>query len=178
MSKTVPSSSEISMHDVLPPHWTVCGPGVGTEPRQPQILTRIAAPNLLPPEDRDDADELFGIGEEWERRHRELTLDPVSARDPVLLVCRPPLVERDPRRALLQRNQHVVLGPRGEARRELVERHLAGLGERAPEDLLGRLVVEDELAVGVGDERGRGEIRRELTREDEDQVFLTCSGNA
>ena len=40
-TNTVPSSSEISMHDVFPPQRTVSGPGVATEPRQPQILTRM-----------------------------------------------------------------------------------------------------------------------------------------
>ena len=43
-TSTVPSSSEISTHDVLPPQITVVGPGEGTEPRQPQIFSCIRPP--------------------------------------------------------------------------------------------------------------------------------------
>ena len=42
-TSTVPSSSESSTHDVLPPQTTVVGPGEGTE-RQPQIFSCIRPP--------------------------------------------------------------------------------------------------------------------------------------
>ena len=50
--------------------------------------------------------------------------------------------------------------PRLEARRQFVQRHLAGLGEGPADDLLRCLVVEDELAPVVGDQGRRGEVRR------------------
>ena len=50
--------------------------------------------------------------------------------------------------------------------------HCAGLGKRLPEDLLGRLVVEHEVAVRVGDERRRCELRGKLAREDQSEMLL------
>src|SRR5512132_4012388 len=48
---------------------------------------------LLAPEDRHDPDELVGMGEQRERGHRDLTLDPVHACDQKSLVRRAPFVE-------------------------------------------------------------------------------------
>src|SRR6187549_1575248 len=95
-TRTVPSLSETSTHDVFPPNSTVSGPGVATEPRQPQIVTRTVSSRLAP-EDGDDADELVCMGEQRESGHRDFALGPVSARDPNLLVCRAPLFEGDSR---------------------------------------------------------------------------------
>src|SRR4249919_3656135 len=95
-TRTVPSASETSTQEVLPPYSTVSGPGVATEPRQPQIVTRTASSRLAP-EDRDDADELVCMGKKRESGHGDFALGTVSARDPNLLVCRAPLFEGDPR---------------------------------------------------------------------------------
>src|SRR5437773_1173929 len=59
----------------------------------------------LAPEDRHRADELVSVGEERERRRRDLTGDAVDARDPEPLVCRPPLGERDSGRPPLERQR-------------------------------------------------------------------------
>jgi hypothetical protein len=45
-------------------------------------------------------------------------------------------------------------------------------GERSTENLLGRLVVEVDSAVRVGDEHRCRELRGELAREDQDKVLL------
>src|SRR5262245_5153703 len=176
-TKTAPSSSEISMHDVFPPHLTVCGPGVGTEPRQPQILTRMPSPNLLPPEDPDDPDELVRLGEEREGGDRDLPVDAVPAQNPQLLVRGTPLLKGDPGRPPLVGQRRVVPCPGLEARRELGQRHLADLGERVPDDLLGGLVEEDEHALGICNQRRRGEIRRQLSGQDQDQMLRPGGGH-
>ena len=59
---------DLDVLDVFPPQRIVCGPGVATEPRQPQILTRMTSPIPLPPEDSDDPDELVRFREEREGR--------------------------------------------------------------------------------------------------------------
>src|SRR5215211_652254 len=173
-TSAVPLSKETSTHEVLPPHSSVSGPGVGTEPRQPQIVRRTSRLRLLMPEDRHHPDKLVGVGEERERRDRDVAIAPVEARDPKLLVRGPPLVERDPRRPAAGGQRLLrVAGPRHEAPGPVVERHLAGLGERAPDDVLSGLVVEDELTLVVCDQRGCGEVRRELAREDQDEVLVS-----
>ena len=58
-----------------------------------------------------------------------------------------------------------------EPRRPFLQRHLTDLRERPAEDRLGRLVVEDEPASLVGDQRRRREIRRELAGENEHEVL-------
>src|SRR6266536_2413702 len=120
------SSSETSTQDVFPPYSTVSGPGVGTEPRQPQIVTRISR---LPPEDRDDADELVCMCKEWEGGYFDLALDSVKARDPKPFVCRAALVESDPRRPAFGRSRFQIRCPGRELRDPVVERHLAALRE-------------------------------------------------
>src|ERR1700730_5900363 len=100
----------------------VSGPGVGTEPRQPQIVARTPL-SLLTPEDRDDPDELVRVREEWERCHRDVTLDPVRARYAEVLMRRSPLVEGDARRPSLGRERPRVGRPRLETRRPFVKRH-------------------------------------------------------
>src|SRR6476469_795608 len=176
-TKTVPSSSRISIHDVFPPQRTVSGPGVATEPRQPQILTRMRSPNLLPPEDSDDPDELVRLGKKREGSDRDLAIDAVADRHPQLLVRGSSLLERDARRPALLGQRRMVPRARREARRELVHVHLADLAELLPDDRLGRFVEENERALGVGDQRRRREIRSQLAREDEDQMFRPCRGH-
>ena len=92
------------MHDVFPPQRTVFGPGVATDPRQPQITHAHDVTNLLAPPDCDDPDELVLLGEERERRHPDLALDSVEARHRHILVRGPTLLERDPRRPLILRS--------------------------------------------------------------------------
>jgi hypothetical protein len=41
-TSTAPLSSTTSTHDVFPPYLTVADPGVGSEPRQPQMRNLIA----------------------------------------------------------------------------------------------------------------------------------------
>ena len=48
---------------------------------------------------------------------------------------------------------------------------LAGVGEGAAEELLGGLVVEDEVPRSVGDKGGRGQLRCELPRENTTRFF-------
>src|SRR5712692_7067323 len=132
-----------------------------------------AAPALLSPEDRDDPYELVRVREEWERRHGDLTLDAVHAGDPEALVCCAPLIEGDPCRPALGWERLGVDGPGREARRPFVKRHLAGLGERATDDRLRRLVVEDERALNVGDQRRSCKVRRELAGEDENEMLVS-----
>ena len=109
---------------------------------------------------------------ERERRHLDLSLDTVRARDQVALVRRPALHERDVRRATLGRERLRVRRPGLERLQPLLERELAGLGEPLADDRLGRLVVEDECSFRVRDEARRREIRRELAREDQEELFL------
>src|SRR5262245_12332331 len=169
-TSVVPSSRETSMHEVLPPKPTVCGPGVGSEPRQPHTFTCTPA-RSLPPEDRDHPDTLVLVGEERERRHCDVTVYTVSARDPKLLVRGAPFVQGDPRRTPLGRQGVAVPRPRREGGRPLVHFHLAGIREPAAKYLLGRLVVEHQPTVVVRDRGRRRQIRGELAGEDQDQVF-------
>src|SRR6266511_2266146 len=115
------SSSETSTQDVSPPYSTVSGPGAGTEPRQPQTVTRIQT-SILGPEDRDDADELVCVCEEREGGHGNLAVDPVTARDPKSFVRGAALVEGDPRRSSFSRNGLRIGRSGREARHPLVER--------------------------------------------------------
>src|SRR4029453_16589788 len=105
----------------------------------------------LSPEDDDDADELVRVCEERERRDRDLAVDSVPAGGPEPLVVRAALVERDPPRQILLRQGLSLAGPGREARPQIVDRHVAHLGERAAEDSFRGLVVEDDLAALVGD---------------------------
>src|SRR5688572_29467184 len=179
-TRVAPFSSVTSTHEVLPPHCTVSGPGVGTEPRQPQIFSRTA---LLPPPEVDDPDELVLVREERDRGNADLALLPVGVRDLQTLVRRAPLVESDPGRALLERDR-IVLDER--TRRvlagELVDGHLAGLGECDLQRFLCCLVEEDKPAAVVDDDRRRREVGDELAREDEDEVLLAlrrfCHGRS
>ncbi len=125
----------------------------------------------LPPEDRDDADELVGVCEEREGGHGDFALDPVSARDPKAFVRRAALVEGDPRRSAFRRNRLQIGCSGREACHPLVERHLARLRERQAEDFLRRLVVVGEPSFVVGDQHRRGEVRRELAGQDENEVL-------
>ena len=59
--------------------------------------------------------------------------------------------------------------------RPALGRHFACFRERSTEDLLRRLVVEDEAAFRVSDEHRGGQLRSELAREDEDQILLALA---
>src|SRR5436190_20713369 len=169
-TRTLPSSSATSTHDVLPPYRTVLGPGVGTEPRQPQIVTRTPA-SLLAPEDGDDADELVGVGEERERGQGDLSLDAVDADDAEATVGRPAVLERDLRGSTLVAGGIGLERTRLERRHPAVEQNLARFGERPADDLRHRVVVEDEDTALVCDQHRRGEAGGELSGEDERQVL-------
>src|SRR4051794_31808653 len=166
----ISSPSLTSTQEVLPPYVTVSGPGVAIEPRQPQIFS--PTDKLASPEDRDDADELVGVREEGKRSDLDLALDPVRARDQILPVGRPTLVQRNPRRAKLWGKRLRSERPRLERGEPVVERHLTCLGERPTDNGFGRLVVEDEVPARVCDQRRRRQVRRELTREDQDELLL------
>ena len=86
-----------------------------------------------------------------------------------------PLEERDAPRHLVQRQRRAVELLDLELPRPFLGVHPAGLREGLSEDGFRRLVVEDEVTVGVGDERRCGELRRELSREDEHQVLLASA---
>src|SRR5215212_8664994 len=170
-TSAVSPSSSTSTQDVLPPYVTVSGPGVGNEPRQPQTLS-WRDNSLIAPEDDDDADELVRVREQRERGHLDLALDAVDACREVAKVGRPPLIERDAPRALVGRNRLRIERSRLEAGEPVVERSLLDLGEAAAEHTLRGLVVVDEIPVGVGEERRRRQVRRELARQDQDEMLL------
>jgi hypothetical protein len=86
-----------------------------------------------------------------------------------------PRDECDPERQLLESERLALEIFRREEGRQRLDRHLAALPEAAPEDLFCRLVVEDEVAGSVDDERRRRELRGKLAREDENQVLLSPS---
>src|SRR5690242_11436683 len=127
---SVPSASSTPTHDVFPPKVSVSGPGVASDPRQPQIFARTCA---LLPEDRDHAEELLAALEQRERRHRELVLRAVEAGDAQVAVGRPPLEERDPARHLLEGKRLAVERLDGEGRLPFARRDLARGRERAAE---------------------------------------------
>ena len=58
---------------------------------------------------------------------------------------------------------------------ELLARDLAELGEPAADELLGGVVVEDERALGVHEEHGRREVRRQLPGQDQLEALLPRS---
>src|SRR5262245_48885112 len=97
-TSVISSSSITSTQDVLPPYFVVCGLGVGTEPRHPQIFRRSDTSGLATPEDDDDADELIGVCEQRKGTDLDLALDPVGTRDDVPEVCGTAFLERDPGR--------------------------------------------------------------------------------
>jgi hypothetical protein len=112
------------------------------------------------------------VREQRDRGHPDLAFLAVDARDLEALVRRAALVESDSCGPLLQRHWLGVEGARLVPARELLDRHLTGLGERDLEDLLGGLVEEDEPAAVVDDHRRRREVRGELASEDQDEVLL------
>src|SRR6266536_3067907 len=128
---------------------------------------------LLAPEDRHDPDELVGMGEQRERGHGDLTLDPINACDPKSLVRRAPFVESDPCGPPLEWQR--LGGERSglKPRRPFLQRHLTDLRKSAAKDGLGRLVVVDEPAPIVGDQGVRREVRGEFTSENENEVLLS-----
>ena len=128
---------------------------------------------LLAPEDRHDPDELVGMGEQRERGHGDLALDPVHACDQKSLVRRAPLVESDPSGPPLEGQRLGIERSWLEPRRPFLLRHLTDLRKSAAKDGLRRLVVVDEPAPIVGDQGGRREVRREFTSENENEVLLS-----
>src|SRR6476659_3888163 len=149
--------------------WPRCGHRSTTTPdRQAHGDLR-----LLAPEDRHDPDELVGMGEQRERGHGDLTLDPINACDQKSLVRRAPLVESDPSGPPLERQRLGVECSWLEPRRPFLLRHLTDLRESAAKDCLRRLVVVDEPAPIVRDQGGRREVGREFTRENEHEVLLS-----
>src|SRR5256885_882277 len=134
-TNTLPWSVETSTQEVFPPKRTVSAPGVATEPRQPQTVTRIGT--SLAPEDRHGADELVGMREKRDRGDRYLAVDAVRARHLVRLVRCAPFVEGDPGGPLLERQWIVRLGrPWRELRRPFLQRQLTHLRERASDNFL------------------------------------------
>jgi hypothetical protein len=116
--------------------------------------------------------------EERERSHRNIAVDPDGARDPILLVRRPPFMESDTGGPPLERQRLAgVEGPRRELQRPLLQRQLPHLCELAADDSLGGLVVEDEPPALVGDQRRRREVRGKLSRQDEDEVLRSNRGD-
>src|SRR5262245_50579211 len=94
-TRAVSSSSITSTQEVLPPYFVVYGPGVGTEPRHPQIFRRIDTRDLTTPEHHDHADELVRVRKKGECADLDLSLDSVGARDDVPKVRGAALVEGD-----------------------------------------------------------------------------------
>src|SRR3954452_12016717 len=164
--------STTSTQEVLPPYTTVPGPGAGTEPRHPQIFS-CTGTKLVAPEDHDDADELLVVREQRERRHLELALDPVRARDAIPEVGCTALVQRDAGGPLLGRDRVRGERPRLERTEPVVDRHLPHLCETPADHALRGFVVEDEVSARVGDQGRRRQVRHELPREDQSQMLLS-----
>src|SRR5919106_5390334 len=70
-----------SMHDVFPPYRTVSGPGVASEPREPQNLARTSGLLGSLPEHGQPADELIRAREQRHRSHLDVALIPVGSHD-------------------------------------------------------------------------------------------------
>src|SRR5205823_407027 len=90
---------------------------------------------------------------------------PVERGDPYSALGRPLLEDRDRKRELLGCKRSPPSVRRRERGGPFLERHHAGLLEAAAEQLLGRLVVEQQVAVGIDDEDRRREVRRQLTHQ-------------
>src|SRR5215208_4510134 len=172
--RAVSSSRSTSTHEVLPPWASVSCPGTGTEPRHPQIFSCSGTP-LVAPEERDDADELVHVRKKWKRRHVDPAFHAVGARHQIPKVRGAAVCERDVGGTLLARERFSCGRPRRELGEPVVERHLADLREPLAEDGLCRLVIEDEAATRVGDQRRRREVRDELAGEDQDELLLALA---
>ena len=108
----------------------------------------------LEPDDRDRGD-------------LDVAAHAVHALDEEPLVGRPAARERHHQRQVGGRNRPVVLVERREDLRPARGRHLAGLLEALAEDALGRLVVEQEIAVGIDEEQRHAEVAGQLPRQDD-----------
>src|SRR2546421_718962 len=106
------------------------------------------------------------------RPQRARASPPVPPRDSMALVRGTSLIEGNRSGPPLGRDRLRVDGARRERRRPFVERYLTRLGERSADDCLRRLVVEDERALVVRDQRRRREVRRELAGEDQNEVLV------
>jgi hypothetical protein len=106
------------------------------------------------------------------RRDRDHASSPVEPSYPERVVRRPPLARRYPGRHRLETQRSSLEIFRPKERGPLACRHLPRFGERASKDLLGRLVVEDEIPVAVGYEHRGRELRSELARKDENELLL------
>src|SRR5262249_37397308 len=160
-----------STQEVLPAYWTVCGPGAGSDPRQPQTFTRVGT-GLATPEDHHDADELVSTGEQRKCCRLDLAFDPVRALHQITKMRRAMFVERDPRGPTLEGKRFRRDRSRLERRDPVIERYLTRLRKAPADNRLRSLVVEDQIATRVRDERRRRQARRELTRKDQDEMLV------
>ena len=169
------SSSRTSTHDVLPPYLTVSGPGAATDPRHPQTracISRRVFPGRALPEHRDHAVHLAGRAEQRIRgRLVRRARTPLYGGGHDGHVRGPVLVERDARRRVAPADRLAVGRRELQRRAELARRDLAELGERLAEQQRGRVVVEHEHAARVEQEHRRGQVRRQLAREDQRQAL-------
>src|SRR5215510_8571368 len=93
-----PSAVRTSTHDVFPPNRTVDSPGVGIDPRHPQIFSWSDTSGALRgrlPEERNDSHELRCRREERHARDREASALAVEAGYPELAMGGSPLQEGD-----------------------------------------------------------------------------------
>src|SRR5215210_2556059 len=101
----LPSSGRTSMHEVLPPYRTVSGPGVASEPREPQNLARTSGLHGLLPEDGQPAHESICLREQWDTDDLEVTPPSVVRLDPEPPATRHAGPECGGQRHLLDRNR-------------------------------------------------------------------------
>src|SRR5919108_745332 len=170
--RRLPSSTRTSTHEVLPPIRTVSGPGAASEPREPQNRACTSAHPRPIPEDGQPALELLAACEERHCNHLEIVRASVHGLDPEVAVGRDPAPERLRERQLLQRDRPAILVDGLERLCQLGRAHLR-LGVRSSQDLLRRFVEEDEIALSVDQEDRRGDVRREVSGEDQgDRTLL------
>src|SRR5919106_6213731 len=167
----LPSSGRTSTHEVLPPYRTVSGPGDAREPREPQNLARTSGLLGRLPEDGEPAHSLVLLGKKRHAEALEVAGPTVHRLNPHVPVARDPCPERRRERQVGQGDRRARGVHRLERPRELGTAHLR-LGVRAPEDLLRRLVEEDEVSVRVDEEHRGREVGGEILGQDQGDVSL------
>src|SRR5215813_9152175 len=162
-TSTVPSGPRTPTQDVLPPYRAVSGPGVASDPRVPQSVTSMSDF----PEDSHRAEEDVFLANERECRDAQMPPLAVRTLDPYGLAQRSALREHAHHRSIFGRNGLAVVVHGSQARGPFTGRDFSSLVEAGMEDRLCGLVVEDERALGVDEQDGRGYAAGELPRQND-----------
>src|SRR3990170_7190305 len=119
------------------------------------------------PEDGHAADEGAIVAGQRERRRLDGPVNAVEAAHREAPIVGAPEAQGADERQIVEGDGRARLVSKGERLRPLGQGHRSDLLEAQPEELLGRLVVEEGIARRIGEEDGQREVARDLAGEDQ-----------